>query len=318
MNIIEIGKQVLEIEARELEAAVRVIDRSFERAVETFLQTKGRVVVTGMGKSGLIGKKIAATLTSTGTPSVFLHPAEAIHGDLGIIMEDDSVLALSSSGETSELIILLGFIKRMDVKIVAITGDATSTLAKESDVAVNFSIKEEACPTGLVPSASTTLTLAIGDAIAIALMNEKGFSRDDFRYFHPGGSIGKKLLKVKHIMHTRDDLPLAGPNTSMSEVIKMIDKKKFGCAIIVDGQSILAGIITDGDLRRLILKGVDLSASCASECMTEDPLSITEDQLCSEGLNIMEKNKVTSLVVKKQDTLIGLLHLHDLWRTELI
>lgn len=318
MNIIEIGKRVLETESKELYRAIDIIDGIFEEAVKTCAKTKGRIVVTGMGKSGLIGKKIAATLTSTGTPSVFLHPAEAIHGDIGIIRDDDTVLALSSSGETQELKLLLGFIRRLNVQIIAITGNSSSSLAKESDIAINFSISNEACPTGLVPSTSTTLTLAIGDAIAIALMNIKEFSKEDFRYYHPGGFIGKKLLKVKHLMHKKEELPVAFEDTPMSAVIQVIDEKKFGCAIIINDSSQIMGIITDGDLRRKIIKGIDFTKSIAAECMTQNPQKISEEKLCSEALKFLEGNKITSLIVEDNNILKGLIHLHDLWRTELI
>jgi len=318
MNIIQIGRKVLEIESKELQRAIEIIDENFEKAVRLCFETRGRIVVTGMGKSGIIGRKISATLTSTGSPSVFLHPAEALHGDIGIIRGDDTVLALSSSGETNELVFLLGFIRRINVKIIAITGNAQSTLARESDIAISFKIYQEACPTGMVPSTSTTLTLALGDALAIALMNIRDFTKEDFRYFHPGGYIGKKLLKVKHLMHNTEELPVVLEDSPMPEVIRIMDEKKFGLAVVVDRQKRVRGIITDGDLRRKVLDGIDFSNSSARDCMTENPRTISADRLCSEALQILEEKKITSLIVEEGRYLIGLIHLHDLWRTELI
>lgn len=318
MNIVETGKKVLETEAKAIEIAIDRIGRDFEEAVNILYNTKGRVVVTGMGKSGLIARKISATLTSTGTPAVFLHPAEALHGDIGIINNDDAVLALSTSGETYEVIRLLAYIKRIGVKLISLVGNSLSTLTKESDVSLDCSVEEEACPIGLVPSTSTTLTLAVGDAIAIALMKKKGFSEEDFRYNHPGGAIGKKLLKVKHLMHTGDELPITAENTIMKDVLKVMNEKKFGMIIISDDNGIVKGVITDGDLRRQFLKGVNFSKTSAGDCMTKNPLTIGEENLAVEALKKMEDKLITSLVVTENNTLKGLVHLHDLWRTEMI
>ncbi len=319
MKIADIGKQVLATEAKAIENAISKIDGNFEQAVEIFYNTKGRIVITGMGKSGLIGKKISATLTSTGTPSVFLHPSEALHGDIGIIREDDAVLALSSSGETYEVLRLLDFIKRIGVKLVSLTGNPESTLARQSDITIDCGVEKEACPTGLVPSTSTTLTLAMGDAISIALMEKKGFSEEDFRFYHPGGSIGKKLMKVSHLMHAGDALPLVEPGLPMKQVVEVINNKKFGVAIVVDENRAVLGIITDGDLRRHFLKGVDFSSTTAAHCMTPRPLTIDESKLAVEALKIMEDKMITSLVVADPRNCVkGLVHLHDLWRTEMI
>jgi arabinose-5-phosphate isomerase len=318
MNIVEIGKKVLATEAKAIDSAISKIGEEFERAVDILHNTAGRVVVTGMGKSGLIGKKISATLTSTGTPSVFLHPSEALHGDIGIIHSDDVVLALSTSGETEEVLRLLTLIKRIGVKLVSLVGNPESTMAKQSDVFIDCGVEKEACPIGLVPSTSTTLTLAVGDAVSIALMEKKGFSEEDFRFYHPGGSIGKKLLKVKHLMHTGSQLPLANPGTKMTDVVNIINDKTFGIAIIVNGGSEVEGIITDGDLRRCLLKGIDFSNTTAAGCMTKNPLSIGQNNLAVEALKIMEDKLITSLVVVEDRKVIGLLHLHDLWRTEMI
>lgn len=318
MNIVEIGKKVLAAEAKAIRNTITRIDGEFERAVNILYNTTGRVVITGMGKSGLIGKKISATLTSTGTPSVFLHPSEALHGDIGIIHNDDVVMALSTSGETFEVIRLLDFIKRIGVKLVSLIGNPNSTLARESDVFIDCSVEKEACPIGLVPSTSTTLTLAVGDAISIALMEKKGFSEEDFKFYHPGGSIGKKLLKVKDLMHTDAELPLVKSFAIMTDVVRIINEKKFGSAIVIDDDSALKGIITDGDLRRNLLKGVDFSKAAAADCMTKNPLCIKENNLAVEALKILEEKLITSLVVVEDKKVKGLIHLHDLWRTEMI
>jgi len=322
MNVVEIGKKVLEIEAKAIQNAIDRIDRNFEKAVHILFKTKGRIVTTGMGKSGLIARKISATLTSTGTPSVFLHPSEALHGDIGIINNSDVVLALSSSGETFEVLRLLDYIKRIGVKLISLVGHPQSTLARESDVFIDCSIEKEACPIGLVPSTSTTLALAVGDAISIALMEKKGFSEEDFRYYHPGGFIGKKMLKVKHLMHTGIELPVLKENALMTEVIHIIDEKRFGIGIVVnEGEyPVVKGVITDGDLRRNLLKGIDFSRVRAAECMTRNPLCIGEENLAVEALKIMEEHLITALAVTDPGNghLKGLVHLHDLWRTEMI
>jgi len=319
MNIVETGKKVLEIEAKAIQSAISRLDSHFEAAVQILLHAKGRIVVTGMGKSGIIGKKISATLTSTGSPSVFLHPSEALHGDIGIIHPDDVVLALSTSGETQEVIRLLNYIKRIGVRLVSLVGAADSTLATQSDVAIDCSVEQEACPIGLVPTTSTTLTLAMGDAIAISLMQKKGFGEEDFRYFHPGGSIGKRLLKVKHLMHQGTELPKVLKEDMMTRVIQVIDEKRFGVAIVVDDQDRVEGIITDGDLRRHFLQGKSFMEIRADRAMTANPLSIGEESLAVEALKILEDNLITSLIVKdEKNRLLGLLHLHDLWRTEMI
>lgn len=318
MSIIETGKKVLETEANAIYNAIDRIGEEFEQAVDILYNNQGRVVITGMGKSGLIGKKIAATLTSIGIPSFFLHPSEALHGDIGIINDDDVVIALSTSGETPEVIRILSLIKRLGIKLIALVGNATSTLARESDIFLDCGIEKEACPIGLVPTSSTTLTLAVGDAISIALMEKKGFTEEDFRLYHPGGSIGKKLLKVKHLMHTGDELPLTRESALLKEALKIMDAKKFGALIVISESSELKGIITDGDLRRLLLNGFDFSRVVVSECMIKDPLTIREDVMAVEALKIMEEKLITSLVVVNDNQLVGLLHLHDLWRTEMI
>ena len=318
MNMIETGKEVLEIEAGAISGSIKKLGRNFELAVEMMFNTKGRIVITGMGKSGLIGKKISATLTSTGTPSIFLHPSDALHGDIGIINSDDVVIALSTSGETHEVIRLLNFIKRLGVGLISLVGNMSSSLANESDVSIDCSIEKEACPIGLVPTASTTLSLAMGDALAIALMRKKGFGADDFRYNHPGGNIGRKLLKVKQCMHYPDKLPVVEGSRPMLEVIRLVDEMKYGVAIIADNNLVVEGIITDGDLRRAFLKGNDFSKAIVSDFMSPDPITISPDSMAVEALNIMEEKKITSLIVAEGKILKGFVHLHDLWRTEMI
>jgi arabinose-5-phosphate isomerase len=319
MGSIETGKKVLQTEANAILHALDKINGQFASAVDILFQCRGQVVVTGMGKSGLIGRKIAATMTSIGSPAVFLHPAEAIHGDIGIIHAEDAVIALSTSGETEEVIRMLTYIKRLGIKLISLVGNPASTLARQSDVFIDCSVEREACPIGLVPSASSTLTLAVGDALSIALMEKRGFSEEDFRFIHPGGQIGKKLLKVKHLMHKGDQLPVADVKALMESVIRTINEKKFGVAIVVRESDRVAGIITDGDLRRLFMKGTDFAKADAAACMTANPLSIDEDKLAVEALKIMEDRAVTSLVVTDgKQRLSGLLHLHDLWRTEMI
>jgi arabinose-5-phosphate isomerase len=319
MGSIETGRKVLETEANAILNALGKINSQFESAVDILFQCRGQVVVTGMGKSGLIGRKIAATMTSIGSPALFLHPAEAIHGDIGIIHPRDVVIALSTSGETEEVIRLLDYIKRLDIRLIALVGNPDSTLARQSDVFIDCSVEKEACPIGLVPSASSTLSLAVGDALSIALMEKRGFSEENFRDLHPGGALGKKLLKVKHLMHHGQQLPVVDSHALMENVIRVINEKKFGIAIVVKDKARVVGVITDGDLRRLFLKGINFAKTEAVDCMTVDPLCIDEEKLAVEALKIMEDRAVTSLVVKDgADRLHGLLHLHDLWRTEMI
>lgn len=318
MNMIETGKEVLEIEAGAITGAIKKLDQNFKKAVEMMFAAKGRIVITGMGKSGLIGKKFSATLTSTGSPSIFLHPSDALHGDIGIINSDDVVIALSTSGETHEVIRLLNFIKRIGIGLISMVGNMSSSLAQESDVVIDCSIEKEACPIGLVPTTSTTLSLAMGDALAVALMRKKGFSADDFRYNHPGGNIGRKLLKVKQCMHLPEDLPVVKGSTPMFDVIRLVDKMKFGAAIIVDDDLMIEGIITDGDLRRAFLQGNNFAESIVSDFMSSDPVTILPESMAVEALNIMEEKKITSLIVAERKKLMGFVHLHDLWRTEMI
>ena len=324
------GENVVRIEA---EALRRLADRiagpmaqAFSDAVELLSCCAGRVVVTGMGKSGLVARKIAATLSSTGTPALYLHPAEALHGDLGMITRGDVVIALSSSGDTEEILALLPTIKRLEVRLITLTGDPIfggngkkSALASAADIALDCSIDKEACSLGLAPTASTTTMLALGDALAVSLSNKKGFKEEDFADLHPGGRLGKKLAKVSSLMHDGEAIPQVGPNTSMTEVIYEMSRKKLGMTTVVDGGK-LAGVISDGDLRRLLEKrGKEVMDLTAGECMTVSPKTIGPDEFATAALNIMEQKKITSLVVVDAEKHVqGIVHLHDLWGTELV
>jgi len=314
-DTIETAKKVLRIEAEAIEALIDRISDSFEKAVEIILNSKGRVVVTGMGKSGLIGKKIAATLASTGTPAFFMHPAEAIHGDLGMVTSDDVVIAISNSGETEEVIRLIPFLKRFNVKLIALTGNNGSTLAQQADVNLDVSIREEACPLGIVPTASTTATLAMGDALAVALLKKRGFKEEDFAMYHPGGSLGKRLfIKVRDLMHTGDELPLVKPDTPMTEAIMEISSKRLGVTAVVDNNKRIMGIITDGDLRRGIQRyGKAFFDMKAEEVMTKNPKTISGDELAAKALALMEEKSITSLLVPDSlGRLEGIIHIHDI------
>lgn len=314
-DIIETAKRVLRIEAEAIYGLLDRLNSSFEKAVELILNSRGKVVVTGMGKSGLIGKKIAATLASTGTPAFFMHPAEASHGDLGMVTSDDVVIAISNSGETEEVIRLIPFLKRFNVKLISITGNNGSTLARQADVNLDVTIKEEACPLGIVPTASTTATLAMGDALAVALLIKRGFKEEDFAMYHPGGSLGKRLfIRVRDLMHTGDDLPVVGPDTSMTDAIMEISSKRLGATAVVDLDRKVIGIITDGDLRRGIQRhGKAFFDMKAGEVMTRNPKTISADELAAKALAIMEEKSITSLIVPDEKGRIeGIIHIHDI------
>ncbi len=326
-----IGSNVVRIEAEALrELADRIagpMASDFEQAVECLKSCGGRVVVTGMGKSGIIARKIAATLSSTGTPALFLHPAEALHGDLGMVAKGDTVVALSSSGETEEILQLLARVRRIGSKLITITGDKLyppgsngkpSTLAQAADIALDCSIAQEACSMGLAPTASTTAMLALGDALAVALAEKRGFKEEDFAHLHPGGKLGKKLARVSQLMHSGDAIPKVLPNTKMPDVIYEMSRKGLGVTTVVeDGK--LVGIISDGDLRRLLEHRKDVLSLTAAECMSKGPKTIHGDELAASALNIMEQKKITSLVVTDMDSTVkGIIHLHDLWGTEMV
>jgi arabinose-5-phosphate isomerase len=315
------ARRVLRIEGQAINDLLARLDSSFTRAVDLLLGCKGRVVVTGMGKSGLVGRKISATFSSTGTPSFFLHPAEALHGDLGMLARGDSLLAISYGGETPEILNLLEALKRLEVPIVALTGNLKSTLAGASEVVLDVSVKEEACALNLAPTASTTVAMAMGDALAVALLERRGFQPDDFAALHPAGRLGKKLLRVEHLMHAGDALPRVSPETLMPTAFHEMSAKKLGMTTVTTSDGKLAGILTDGDLRRLMEKhgGAALSMT-AGACMVRTPQTIGPGLLASEALNLMEKKKITSIVVVEPATqkVLGVVHLHDLWTLELI
>jgi arabinose-5-phosphate isomerase len=341
------GENVVRIEA---EALRQLADRiagpmaePFQRAVELLFCCAGRVVVTGMGKSGLIARKIAATLSSTGSPALYLHPVEAVHGDLGMVIRGDVVLALSASGETEEILALLATIKRLRVPLISMTGDEVcklpatsrkdcasgeearlkagnkiSTLAAAADVALDCSVAQEACSLGLAPTASTTTMLALGDALAVTLSERRGFKEEDFANLHPGGKLGKKLARVESLMHTGDALPCVAPETKMPDVIYEMSRKKLGVTAVIEDER-LAGIISDGDLRRLLEKrGKDVLDLTAAEAMTRDPKTICKDEFAATALAVMEEKKITSLMVVDDGRLVGIVHLHDLWGTEMM
>jgi arabinose-5-phosphate isomerase len=317
---LEAARRVLRIEAQALQDALARLDGSFEQAVDLLFACKGRVVVTGMGKSGLVGRKIAATLSSTGTPSYFLHSAEALHGDMGMLGRGDALLAISYSGETQEVLNLLETSKRLGVPLVTMTGDRNSTLASASDVVLDVSVKEEACSLNLAPTASTTVAMAVGDALAVSLLERRGFQPNDFAALHPAGRLGKKLLRVENLMHAGEALPRVSPETSMPATFHEMSAKKLGMTTVIAPDGKLAGILTDGDLRRLMEKhgGATLAMS-AGDCMVRGAQTIGAQVLASEALNLMEKKKITSVVVvDKDEKVLGVVHLHDLWTLELI
>ena len=322
--MIEQAKKVLKIEAEAIAALIDRVDGRFEQAVKMILNCEGRVVVTGMGKSGLIGKKIAATLASTGTPTLFLHPAEGIHGDLGMVMRGDTVIALSNSGETEELSRMLPSLKRLGIGIIALTGNPESTLAKNSDVVIDVGVKEEACPLGLAPTASTTATLAMGDALAVVLLEQRGFKEEDFACFHPGGALGRKLLlRVRDLMHTGDDVPVVSEGTLIKDAIYEISSKKMGVTAVVNASGKLVGVISDGDLRRWMEKtektGENLLSKQAKDIMTKNPKVANKDSLAAEAVSIMEKNSITCLIVANSDAVPeGVIHLHDLLKAGVV
>lgn len=313
------ARRVLRIEAEAIGELLQRLDARFEQAVDLLLACKGRVVVTGMGKSGLIGRKIAATFSSTGTPAIFLHPAEAVHGDLGMLMRDDVALAVSYGGETEEIIALLETIKRLGLRMIALTGNPRSTIATASDVVVDVSVKEEACSLNLAPTASTTAAMAMGDALAVALLDRRGFSSRDFAALHPGGRLGKKLLRVEDLMHAGESLPRVSVSAKMPDVIYEISKKGLGMTTVVDADGSLAGVLTDGDLRRLMQqRGAAAIDLVVGDCMTRNPQTIAPGELAGSALRIMEERKITSLVVIDADRKpLGVVHLHDLWTLEL-
>jgi arabinose-5-phosphate isomerase len=320
MADLALARKVLETEAAAILALVPRIDERFDCAVDLLRGCRGRVILTGMGKSGIICRKIAATLTSTGTASQFLHPAEALHGDLGVIQGDDVVIAVSSSGETAEVLRLLETIRRVGAKLVAITGVVQSTLGEAADVTLDCSVTEEACPLNLAPTASTTAALALGDALAMTLLTAKGFRQEDFANLHPGGKLGKQLMRVESLMHAGKDLPVVAADTRMRDVIYEMSRKGLGMTCVVGEGNELLGIITDGDLRRRMEQAGDILTMTAVEAMTRNPITIEPRALAAQALNLLEQRKITALVVADGEPrrAVGVVHLHDLWRTEMV
>lgn len=313
-----LARRVLETEAAAILGLIARLDGAFSEAVSRVVACRGRVIATGMGKSGIICRKLAATLSSTGTPAFFLHPAEAIHGDLGVITPDDVVIAMSQGGETAEVLRVLEFIRRVGATLISITGAPRSTLAQAADVALDCGVSEEACPMNLAPTASTTAALALGDALAMAVLVRKGFRAEDFASLHPGGSLGKRLMRADRLMHGGDQMPRVGLDTVMREVIYEMSRKALGMTCVVDAEGRLAGVITDGDLRRQMMRTPDVLASTAADVMTPRAVTVSPDLFAVEALKILEERKISSLVVVDGDRRpLGVLHLHDLWRTEM-
>lgn len=317
----EEARKVITMEAQALLELAETIDESFVQAVHLILAAHGRVVVTGMGKSGLIGQKIASTLASTGTPAFFLHPAEGVHGDLGMLMKGDILLAISNSGETDEVLRILPVVKRMGIALIAMAGNRESTLARAGDVFLNVGVAEEACPLGLAPTSSTTVTLAMGDALSVALLVERGFKAEDFALFHPGGSLGRRLLlKVEDLMHAGEAIPLVAADTMMKEAIFVITDKGLGVTGVLDTTGALAGVITDGDLRRALEQGTDILNACAGDLMRVNPKRILATELAAKALQQMELYSITSLFVFPDPASlspVGIVHLHDLLKAGL-
>lgn len=316
MSLSAIARKTMKIEAQAILEASKRINDNIDKAVDIIVNCKGRIVITGMGKSGIIAKKIASTLSSTGTPAIFLHPAEGGHGELGVITKDDCVIAVSNSGETDELIYILPVIKLLGVLIISIVGNVDSTLARKSDCIFDASVKKEACPLNLAPTASTTVALAIGDALSSALLYKKGIKEDDFAFLHPAGMLGKKLLiKVEDIFHTGTKLPKVSVNTKVSEAIVEMTGKGFGCTTVVDEEGKLFGILTDGDLRRILQKYGNIFELNVEEVCTKNPKLIDKEELAAKALKIMEDNSITSLiVVDDQKRPYGIIHIHDILR----
>jgi arabinose-5-phosphate isomerase len=311
----DLARRVLAIEARAIEKLIERIDASFTQAVDVVAGCSGRVVVTGMGKSGIICRKIAATLNSTGTPSVYLSPAEALHGDLGMVVKGDVVIAVSNSGETEEILHLLETLKRLSVPLISFLGRTRSTLAQASDFVLDVSVDEEACPMGLAPTASTTAILALGDALAMAVLEKKGFTTEDFAVLHPKGQLGFKLRRVENLMHTGDEVPKVKSDTPMRDAIYEMSRKGLGVTSVVDDRGKLVGVISDGDLRRQLEKDDRLLGKAAGDCMTRNPVTIDPQELATRALALMEERKITSLIVPDNEGgIAGIIHLHDLWR----
>ena len=314
----DIARRVLELEAQAILDLVPRLDGSFDRAIEILAGCGGRVVVTGMGKSGLVGAKIAATFSSTGTPSIFLHPAEAVHGDIGMVVPGDVVVAISHSGETDELVRLLEILKRLGISFVAMTGRADSTLARHAVVALDVGIEREARPLELVPTASTTAALAMGDALAMALAERRGLTPEEFARYHPGGSLGRRLITAGHLMHHGDTAPIVPIGTPLREAVRVMTARRLGMTCVARADGTLAGVFTDGDLRRALTADDRALDRPVEQLMSADPVTIRRGELAAAALSLMEGRRITAVVVTEADGRIeGVLHLHDLWRTQL-
>jgi arabinose-5-phosphate isomerase len=318
LDVKRIARGVIETEISQLQRLKNCIDENFERAVKTIYSCSGKVVVTGIGKSGIVGKKIAATLASTGTPAFFLHPAEALHGDLGMLSKGDVVIAISNSGESSEVLAMLPYIKRLGLPLIAITNNPSSELARRADIVLNLCVEREACPLQLAPTSSTTNTMVLGDALAVALMKLRGFGAEDFGLRHPAGSLGRKLKTVADVGHFNpDEVPVVHEKTPMREVVLEISSKGFGATAVVNDEGKLVGIITDGDLRRFVQRGGDFDTSTAGDVMTKNPKVAKPEELAMSALKRMEDNKITVLiVVDDKGKPIGIVHIHDIMRGE--
>lgn len=320
LDMCKLASEVFDIEAKAILKLKDSLGIDFDKAIDILYNTKGKVIITGMGKSGLIGKKIAATLTSTGTPSYFLHPAESTHGDSGIITRDDVVIAISNSGETQELLNLLPLIKRFGVQIISMTGNMESTLAKAGNVVLNIAVEKEACPLGKAPTASTTATLAMGDALAVCLLKKRGFTEEDFLIYHPGGALGKGIKFHVEDLMLKENLPIADENMLFTDLIKLISEHKLGMAIITDDAGRLSGILTDGDIRRVVVKySSDITHLKAKEVMTINPKTVAQKDFAASALHLMEKYSITALAVVDDDNKpIGVVHIHDLLKAGVV
>ncbi len=316
-QVLDQARNTIDIEIEALQDLKNQLDHNFIQALQLIEKSKGRVIITGMGKSGLVGKKIAATLSSTGTPALFLHPAEGSHGDLGAIMAEDIVIGISNSGETPEILGVLPLVKRFGIPLIAMTGKINSTLAKRSDAILNIAVKKEACPMGLAPTASTTATLALGDALAVALIERKGFTAEDFALFHPAGALGKRLLlKVEDVMHTKDAIPTVSEDTPFIDALTEINTKRLGFTLVLNGKQNVLGILTDGDVRRALSQELDLKTTPIKSIMTESPKTINPDALAVSALREMEAHKIMMLIITAADgSPEGVVHMHDILKT---
>jgi arabinose-5-phosphate isomerase len=313
-SIIQKGKEIIRIEAQAIAELERHIDKGFAEAVDLIFNAKGRVILTGLGKSGIIARKIAATMNSTGTPSAFMHPTDAVHGDIGMVTSDDVVICISKSGDTAELRQLIPLFQHINVKIIAMVGNVNSPLGKQSDIVLDISVKEEACPYDLAPTSSTTAALAMGDALAITLLQKRNFTAEDFAMFHPGGNLGKQLLlKVEAMMITGENIPVVKETVSLSDAILEISSKRLGATCVVDDKGVLCGILTDGDLRRLLQHSTNITALTAGQVMTKNPKTIRQNILAAQAMKLMESYKIMQLVVVDENQRpVGIIHLHDL------